>query len=236
MKRNPLFIIISIFAFLVFIVQCKKEDLIIVDEEPPIVIEDTIPPPPPPPPPPNPLLFTSDELALINSGDSSQAFTILNYWIQPDSVILRTLSTEISLDEDNYDNLRLLADRMKVAMLGANGIGIAAPQIGINRRVFWAKRFDKPNQPLEVYFNPTIINYSGINAMRPDGCLSVPRGAQWPTSNTSSYRYRTIEVEYYLIDGTKVQETISDANTSHVFQHEYDHLDGIMFMDRNTQW
>lgn len=235
MKKSAILFIIPIFAFVLLSIQCKKEELFIPDDEEPIIIDDTITPPPPPPV--DPLLFNSSELDLINSGAATDAFTIMNYWIQPDSVILRTPSVEISLDEDNFDNLKLLTDRMKEAMIGANGVGIAAPQIGINRRVFWVQRYDKGVvRPYEVYFNPTILSYSGTNVNRQDGCLSVPRGLDWPTSINFSYRYPTIEVEYYLIDGTRVVETISHAYTAHIFQHEIDHLDGIMFMDRDTQW
>lgn len=238
MKKNSLLLAIPAFLFLLLTIQCKKEELIIPDDdnqEPPI--EDTIQPPPPPPPPVSPYLLTEDELSLINSGDSADAFIIMNYWLQPDSIILRTQSIDVDLENNSFEDLKLLTDRMKTAMIGANGVGIAAPQIGINRNVIWVQRYDKGIiRPYEVYFNPTIISYSGTNMQRQDGCLSVPRTAQWPPSIAFSFRYPTVEVAYYLIDGTRVQETITDAFTAHIFQHEIDHLNGIMYMDRDTQW
>ena len=222
-----------IFTYLIFNTQCKKDDEIIVTDdniinEDTIAIDDTLPPPP------NPLAYTAQEKSFITSGDSADVFTIMNYYLQPDSVILRTPSINVLFDEISDSINKILVDRMYSTLRSTNGVGIAAPQIGINRRVIWVQRFDKgPIAPFEVYFNPIITLYSTEVLQRADGCLSVPTGPEWPNVNPVSFRATWVDVEYFLQDGSFVQERINHPYTSHIFQHEIDHLDGIMFMDRD---
>ena len=125
---------------------------------------------------------------------------------------------------------------MKVTVIAEGGIGIAAPQVGINRNIVWIQRQDKgtpSNRPWELYFNPRIVGRSGIYALRNDGCLSVSSACETANGITgNSYRDTWVDVEYYLADGTFVQERINQALTAHIFQHELDHLNGIMFFDR----
>lgn len=120
-------------------------------------------------------------------------------------------------------------------MRQAGGVGIAAPQVGINRRIIWVQRHDKGtslNRPYEVYLNARITEYCDTVIRRWDGCLSVPQTPEYPNLIDSSYRAKWVRVEYYLPDGTYMNEKITQWFTAHIFQHEIDHLNGIMFFDQ----
>jgi len=112
------------------------------------------------------------------------------------------------------------------------GVGIAAPQVGINRNATWIQRYDKgtfTSHPFEFYINPKITAYSDTVKLKSDGCLSVPNP---PTGQDFSYRAIWINVEYDLPDGTHKKERINHEYTAHIFQHEIDHLNAIMYLDR----
>jgi peptide deformylase len=180
------------------------------------------------------LPLNQDEIDLITSGPSTQAMDVMSICEQPDSIILRTLSTNVILGEDN---LLQLTDRMKKTVIANGGVGIAAPQVGINRRIVWIQRWDKGSvvHPWELYFNPRIVAYSDTVALRSDGCLSVlPACETLYDIAPNSYRAKWVDVEYYLADGTFVHERITQAYTAHIFQHEIDHLEAIMYFDRQT--
>ncbi len=176
-------------------------------------------------PPVDTLKFTTDEKALITAGDSADRMEIMYYNQQPDSIILRTISTDIRLTEQE---LALLTDRMYATVRNPQnpGVGIAAPQVGINRRVVWVKRYDKVGKPWEVFINIRITALSDTLKLRNDGCLSIP--------GVSGQSWRAIwcDVEYDLPDGTHCTERISHEYTAHIFQHEIDHLDAILWIDR----
>lgn len=178
--------------------------------------------------------LTQEEIDLISSGSSTTAMEIMNICEQPDTLILRAISTNVIIGEEY---LQQLTDRMKVTVLGT-GVGIAAPQVGINRRIIWVQRWDKGSaiHPWELYFNPRIVAYSDTVALRSDGCLSVPTNCEntWDIA-ANSYRPKWIDVEYYLEDGTYVLERINHQYTAHIFQHEIDHLYGIMYFDRQVE-
>lgn len=113
----------------------------------------------------------------------------------------------------------------------ANGVGIAAPQVSESYRLFIvASRPNSryPNAPLMkplVIINPKITGHSEEMVKGWEGCLSIPgiRGLV--------PRYRTIEVEYLSVDGTLHRQEFTDF-VARIFQHELDHIDGIVFVDR----
>jgi len=207
-----LFLLVSVFV----LIQCKKEDVL---------------PIPPAPEPPNPLAFTQQEIDTIMQSDSATAMRIMNIFVAQDSVILRTPSKDVIVGDTL---LGYLTDRMYTSVKTSNGVGIAAPQVGINRKVIWVQRYDKGtaiNRPFEVYLNPRITAYSDTVVRRADGCLSVPQTTGYPEIIDSSYRALWVQVEYYLPDGTFMNEKITQWFTAHIFQHEIDHLHGVMFFD-----
>lgn len=163
---------------------------------------------------------------------------ILNIFEQPDSIILRTPSINVNMDDTIWN---YLAQRMYDAAKNT-GVGIAAPQVGINRKVVCLQRWDKTNgsgpfatHPWEFYFNPQIVEYSDSVVRRSDGCLSVPDGGNYPTIGGFSYRATWVKVTYYDVDGIFHEEKINQQYTAHIFQHEIDHLNAVMFFDRQVE-
>lgn len=120
-----------------------------------------------------------------------------------------------------------------------DGVGIAGPQVGISRRVVAVQRFDKPGEPFEVYPNVRIVGRRGELSSGPEGCLSVPglRG--------NVLRYRDIDIQYTLPAGSPASGDPSRTRpaprdtteriqgfTAVIFQHECDHLDGVLYIDK----
>jgi peptide deformylase len=154
---------------------------------------------------------------------------VLEITDEKDSLILRKRSTEISqIDE----NVKLLAERLILTMDHEMGVGIAAPQVGINKRLFIFTRLDKPGYPVQVAINPKIVNHpENTVCFEDDGCLSIP------DFSGNSIRWEWVDVEYYNENGELIKERLEGYSrggnfTAVVFQHEFDHLDGILFTDK----
>ena len=109
-----------------------------------------------------------------------------------------------------------------------DGIGIAAPQVGILRRMIAVQRFDKPGEPFEFYLNPEIVESSAETAPGREGCLSIPGLAG------TVVRAQRIVLRYRDERFAEKTETI-DGFTAVIFQHETDHLDGILYTDRTDE-
>ncbi len=192
---------------------------------------------PEPEPDPKPIVneyqaWTQAEIDLIMSGEANESMRILLTSNQDDSLFLRQNAKPIKPDANDPVLIRL-RERMLITMNQAGGVGLAGPQVGIGRDVFWCKRFDLENKPFQFIINPTILFYSvKINTFPFDGCLSMPHY----TGSTATKRHSSIFVEYYTQEGIKeknILEGTSSSNfTSVCFQHEYDHLRGILFPDR----
>ena len=171
--------------------------------------------------------FTSKELSLIHSADSiMRVLTIDN---PADSFVLRDVSTDLSAEALLSEDFAKLSELMiaTVTHPSQDGVGIAGPQVGLNRRVVAVQRFDKEGEPFEVYPNISIVCASDSLAYGPEGCLSVPgrRG--------EVLRSQEIVIEYDKI--TESVETVRDTIsgfTAVIFQHEIDHLNGVLYIDR----
>ncbi len=176
--------------------------------------------------------FTSWEKRVIQEQDSVLYVTTL--W--QDSSILRTPSADLSSAELRSALLKTLEAKMlrTVTDPSQDGVGIAAPQVGINRRVVWVQRLDKDGEPFECYENIRIDSLFGETVLLEEGCLSVP-----PLRGRVP-RYNGVKISY-LSNGQKVTETV-EGYTARIFQHECDHLDGILYIDRadtvftHTSW
>jgi peptide deformylase len=105
------------------------------------------------------------------------------------------------------------------------GVGIAAPQVGLLRRMVAVQRFDKAGEPFEFFLNPEIIAMLGENIPGGEGCLSVPdmRGVV--------SRSHHIVLRYRDVDFVEHTDTI-EGFTAVIFQHEVDHLDGVLYIDK----
>src|SRR2546429_2953164 len=116
--------------------------------------------------------------------------------------------------------LRELVDRMKDAMYNFNGVGLAAPQLGVLERVFIYK-LPEEGEPLRVIINPKIVSAKG-EQIGPEGCLSIP------LLQGDVKRAMEIVVKGTDILGRPFRRRASDFE-ARVIQHEIDHLDGILF-------
>ncbi len=111
-------------------------------------------------------------------------------------------------------------------MYAKNGVGMAAPQIGVNYRVFVVD-VSTNNEPLNplVFINPKIIKKSGA-IIAQEGCISFPE------AYTDVKRYKNVMVKALDINGKSfVMEAKDGCLLARAIQHEYDHLDGILFID-----
>lgn len=114
-----------------------------------------------------------------------------------------------------------IANQMLDFMTRSNGIGLAATQIGISKRLFVMKIDDQVWQ----CFNPEIVNASEIQNELAEGCLS------FPDQSCIIYRPREVSVKYQTADGRIKYEDL-EGLPARCFQHEYDHLDGLTMFDR----
>lgn len=177
------------------------------------------------------LAYTQAEKDAILKGDTNDIMRILITSIYDDSLILRKQSREVRVDASDSVLYRIVRRMYYTLMASGGGVGIAAPQVGINRDIIWLQRLDKVGKPFEYYLNPKIVLYSNNAVLfTGDGCLSIPG------VNGNSHRYSAVVVEYDLLDGSHHEELIEGYGGSNftaiIFQHEIDHLNGILFIDR----
>lgn len=141
--------------------------------------------------------------------------------------VLRQETEEISKD---YTNLQQLIDNMFETMKHAEGVGLAAPQIGLPIRMFVvdldiiSDEFPQYKGYLRAFINPEIIEASEETNSSEEGCLSIP-GVHESVTRPSS-----VHVKYYDEKFDFHDEWIEDF-AARVFQHEYDHLEGKLFID-----
>ena len=174
-----------------------------------------------------PMTMTKAEASLING--SPEVMRILTVDNEEDLTILRKSSTNFNLADINSPEYGILVDKMVKTLESTDGgVGLAAPQIGINRRVVAVQRVDKEGEPIEVYANIGIEQMRGPMEPGPEGCLSVPdrRG--------DVLRYQDITIRYTDVSGKVVREDVSGF-AAVIFQHEADHLDGVLYIDKITE-
>ena len=125
----------------------------------------------------------------------------------------------------NDPSLKRLIARMSASVHTEKGVGIAAPQVGVSRRVILVQRLDRePGTPFNIYLNPVVTDFSDETAVEWEGCLSVPAG------HAKVRRPKAIVVEYDTETGAHESER-GEGFTARIFQHEIDHLDGRLFID-----
>ena len=127
--------------------------------------------------------------------------------------------------EDFDGDLRRLAERMTQLMRDASGVGLAATQIGIIRRVFVIQT-DPDEDPIAVV-NPVVVDQSDETVVDDEGCLSL-QGVQMPVERPTSIRLEGRDLE-----GGELTLDLAD-HAARVVQHELDHLDGVLILDRTT--
>ena len=137
--------------------------------------------------------------------------------------ILRQVAKEV---ENNEHTKQVVQDLKDTLITIQSGAGLAAPQIGESVRIFSTRNYrDKKTNEILIFINPEIVEYSKELVPIPDGCLSIPM------VSSETERSSFIKVKYFNEDFNQVEEEL-EGFQSVVFQHEYDHLDGILFLDR----
>lgn len=127
--------------------------------------------------------------------------------------------------------IQKLIDDLIATVGQANGVGISAPQVAESHRLFIVASRPNPRYPnapvMEptAMINPRILAHSTEVVKGWEGCLSIPGIRGWVP------RYQAIEIEYTNRDGKLHKQELTDF-VARIFQHEYDHLDGIVFLDR----
>lgn len=170
--------------------------------------------------------LTPNEISLINQGDINSALPIYQTTDAHQHTTLLNLSTEINPKDPHTATL---VKRMKESLLSTDGgVGIAAPQVGINRKIIWVQRFDKAGEPLEYFINPVITWRSELQNLGPEGDLSIPE------FRDKFYRSKVIRLEYVDLKGQKFSEMV-EGFTAVIFQHEIDHLFGILISDKKKK-
>jgi peptide deformylase len=147
------------------------------------------------------------------------ALAQIRQWPDP---VLRMRAQEV---EDFDDDLHRLVRRMGALMADANGVGLAANQAGVLRRVFVFRTGDEDEVVAAV--NPRIAEASDERASDDEGCLSLQR-VLVPVE-----RHVTVTLEAFDADGAPLRLELSDLD-ARVVQHELDHLDGVLILDRTT--
>lgn len=153
--------------------------------------------------------------------------------------VLKKVAREIDAD---YPDLSPLIDDMFETMYAAQGVGLAAPQIGLDIRLFvvdatpFAEDAEEVEDPQErkeledlkdfkrVFINPIIVEEEGKEWPFEEGCLSIPKVRE------DVYRKPKVVIEYYNTDWELVEEEL-DGLAARVVQHEYDHIEGVLFTD-----
>lgn len=142
--------------------------------------------------------------------------------------VLRKKAQDIDL---SYPDLKELIDNMYETMWNADGVGLAAPQVGLEDRIFvidLSPLADEENPQYEgfkkTFINAQIINRSGEVTSLEEGCLSIPG------IHESVARHDSIDIEY-LDENLEPHTETYTGFTARVIQHEYDHIEGVLFID-----
>ena len=159
---------------------------------------------------------------------SPEVMRVLTVEDSLDLALLRTPCEDIPVREIGEAVFGTLSRKLIATVTSPeqDGVGIAGPQVGLSRRVIAVQRLDKPGEPFEVYPNIRITACHGAPELGSEGCLSVPgrRG--------NVMRYRNVDIAY--TSPATLRDTAESIHgfTAVIFQHECDHLDGVLYTDR----
>ena len=168
--------------------------------------------------------FNENEKAIIDGADQDSKMHVYQITDEGELAVLKKPSEDIKFDDPLLDKLTA---RMLLTVKDPEhaGVGIAGPQVGINKNIIWVQRLDKTGEPFEYYLNPKIIWRSKLIRKGPEGCLSIP------DIREDVKRSYAIKLQHIDRSG-KIHEELIEGFTAVIFQHEVDHLYGILFPDR----
>jgi len=139
--------------------------------------------------------------------------------------VLRKVGSDIQAD---YPNLKELIDNMYETMYDSNGIGLAAPQIGLPIRLFIVDGSPiddiEPQGFKQTFINPVIVEEWGEAWKYEEGCLSIP------TVHENVLRKPELKIKYYD-EQFQLHEKSFKGMAARIIQHEYDHIEGKLFID-----
>ena len=145
--------------------------------------------------------------------------------------ILKLKAALVADAEFNSEWLMALASAMHATMLERNGVGIAAPQVYISKRVIIVAsrpnlRYpDAPEMDAVVMVNPEILEFSQATCFGEEGCLSIPE------QRGKVERAYVVKVRYFTVQGEQIEQSY-EGFPARIVQHEIDHLNGILFVER----
>ncbi|KAB5521078.1 hypothetical protein DKX38_025397 [Salix brachista] len=166
--------------------------------------------------------FKQDQVAATSDLEFEAPLKIVEY---PDP-ILRAKNKRIDTFDDN---LKKLVDEMFDVMYKTDGIGLSAPQVGINVQLMVFNPADEHGEGDEIVLvNPRVNKYSKKTVLFNEGCLS------FPGIYADVKRPESVKIDARDINGARFTVNLSGL-PARVFQHEFDHLEGILFFDRMTE-
>lgn len=127
----------------------------------------------------------------------------------------------LPITKEKADYMNNLINSMIRLMIDSNGCGIAAPQVGVNKRLFVVVL---DNERIGLFVNPTILEHSEETEIDTEGCLSVPEKCG------EVERYKAIKVRYF--NGKEIITEEYEGMNARIIQHEYDHLNGVLYIDK----
>lgn len=170
--------------------------------------------------------LSKSEKSLVAASDSLMA--VLTISDREDSLLLRRKSVDFSDKDLRSKVFKDLAAKMLYTVQdpSQDGVGIAAPQVGLRRRLVCVQRFDKPGEPFGVYPNARLDSLWGEKVPGGEGCLSIPG------YYGSVRRFPNVIVSYTDPNTLQTVKETVEGFTAVIFQHEIDHLEGILYIDR----
>lgn len=170
--------------------------------------------------------FSDSERQIIgNSGEG-----IMPLWtvdIPEEEEFLRLKAEPLTASMIATPEFNVLCERMLATVNDPDneGVGIAAPQVGLSRRLVAVQRFDKEGEPFEFFVNPEIVEFSEEREYGSEGCLSVP------DMSGDVLRSTSIRLRYNRPSDFELVEEVVEEFTAVIFQHEIDHLNGVLYID-----
>ena len=147
--------------------------------------------------------------------------SVLDILVIPDKR-LKHKSSKVQSFDNNLKNT--VKDMFDTLYASGNGIGLAAPQVGIKKQIIVIDLKEDGIKFPRTFINPKVVKVSDLKAINEEGCLSIPG------FYANVERYETVEIEWFDIKG-EIKKEKFDGLLSICIQHEIDHLNGILFID-----
>ena len=171
--------------------------------------------------------WTESEKVLITQ-EIDTRMRLVTIETEEDSLFLRNSCLPLSKEDLTTPEFEQLKKRMLLTVTNPEneGVGIAAPQVGIGRQLIAVQRIDKKGMPFEFYVNPQLTYLSEEKRTGREGCLSVP------DRNGNVTRSEWVVVTHNDMGTYELRHDTIRGFTAVIFQHETDHLNGILYIDK----